>query len=74
MLNGYEPSIILMFFSKNQKQYEIFLQKQQEFLDFCYDEIKKNDRFHIIKKEDVCILSYLENETEHTVWRDLLIR
>lgn len=74
MLSGYEPSIILMFFSKNQKQYEIFLQKQQEFFNFCYDEIRKNDRFHIIKKEDVCILSYLENETEHTVWRDLLIR
>ncbi len=74
MLNGYEPSIILMFFSKNQKEYKIFLQKQQEFFNFCYDEIRKNDRFHIIKKEDVCILSYLENETEHTVWRDLLIR
>ena len=63
-----------MFFSKNQKQYKIFLQKQQEFLDFCDIEIKKSDRFHIIRKEDICILSYLESETECTVWNDLLIR
>ena len=74
ILSGYEPSIILMFFSKNQKQYKIFLQKQQEFLDFCDIEIKKSDRFHIIRKEDICILSYLESETECTVWNDLLIR